>query len=162
VSRGSGWRAILVLLALALPSCDTQKDVPEGPSQVGPGRFASVKIEYRQPNGCQNPGTEHCNDLVWFFGSWMHPGEELSLARTPGSFTWTGVAEGVPVNWPPTDAPHLVRVFDPHLVSTPTGGVTASRLSVGGQAITDFDSPGTSSESGLIYVDDNGVGRNPL
>jgi hypothetical protein len=54
-----------------------------------------------------------------------------------------------------------VRVFDPHLVQTPNGGVTAARLSIGGQAIYYYDSAGTPQESGLIYVDDNGVGRNP-
>jgi hypothetical protein len=39
--------------------------------------------------------------------------------------------------------------------------VTAARLMVGGQIITTYDTPGTPTESGLIYVDDNGVGRNP-
>jgi hypothetical protein len=40
--------------------------------------------------------------------------------------------------------------------------VTAARLVVGGQLLNQFDSPGTPKESGLVYVDDNGVGRNPL
>ena len=30
-----------------------------------------------------------------------------------------------------------------------------------GQVITEYDAPGTPLESGLIYIDDNGVGRSP-
>ncbi len=92
----------------------------------------------------------------------MRPGQEIYLQDDPGSLVWTGTATNVPVNWPPNDEPHYVRVFDPHLVNTPTGGVTAARLLVGGQTIYFYDQPGTPKESGLIYVDDNGVGRNPL
>ncbi len=40
--------------------------------------------------------------------------------------------------------------------------MTAARLSVGGQLLTQYDSPGTPDESGLVYIDDNGVGRNPM
>jgi hypothetical protein len=151
-----------LVLGLCLVSCDFQPDPPPGPSALPAARVADVRVEYRQPNGCQNADSVHCNDLVWFFGSWMHPGEELPLERVPGSFTWAGVAKGVPVNWPPVESPHLVRVFDPHLVDTPTEGVTAARLTVGGQAITEYDSAGTPQESGLIFVDDNGLGRSPL
>jgi len=122
----------------------------------------SVRVEYRQPNGCANATPVACDNLVVFFGSWMHPGQEIYLESDPGSHLWTGIAPGVPVNWPPVDQPHLVRVFDPHLVNTATGGVTAARLLVGGQALTQYDSPGTPRESGLVYVDDNGAGRNPL
>jgi hypothetical protein len=60
------------------------------------------------------------------------------------------------------EEPHLVRVFDPHLVDTETGGVTAARLVVGGQILDSFDQPGTPQESGRVYVDDNGAGRNPF
>src|SRR5262249_59912085 len=84
---------------------------------------------------------------------WLDP-------RSGGTFG-PGYVQHVPVNWPPTDFPHYVRVYDPHLLDTPSGGVTAARLSVGGQVITDFDTPGTPTESGLIYVDDDGVGRSP-
>ncbi len=105
--------------------------------------------------------------------SWMGPavageplpsgssGGPLPLRRTPGTYAWTGTVTNVPVNFPPRDQPYLVRVFDPHIVQSETGGVTALRLVVGGQTITFFDQPGTTSESGVIYVDDNGVGRNP-
>ena len=92
---------------------------------------ASVRIEYRQPNGCANATPLACENLVVFFGSWMRPGQEIYLTADPGSHVWTGVAQGVPVNWPPVEAPHLVRVFDPHLVDTSTGGVTAARLLAG-------------------------------
>jgi len=141
-------------------SCDFQPEVEEGPSPLPVGRFTSVKIEYRQPAGCENVASA-CEQLVVFFGSWMRPGQEIYLQDDPGSLVWTGTVTNVPVNWPPNDEPHYVRVFDPHLFDTPTGGVTAARLLVGGQTIYYYDQPGTRRESGLIYVDDNGVGRNP-
>lgn len=161
--RRGGWACLFAALALALAGagCDFQPDPPAGPEPLAPGRFVDVTVEYRQPNGCQNAPSA-CDNLVVFFGSWMRPGQEIYLASDPGSRVWTGIARGVPVNWPPSDAPHLVRVFDPHVVDTPTGGVTAARLVVGGQALSQYDSPGTPQESALLYVDDNGVGRNPL
>jgi len=150
-----------VLLALAAVSCfDFQRSPPSSPSALPAGRFVDVKVEYRQPAYCANTGTA-CDQLVVFFGSWMKAGEEIYLTDAGGR-QWTGVVRHVPVNWPPTDEPHLVRVFDPHLVDTPTGGVTAARLMIGGQAIYFYDQAGTPQESGLIYVDDNGVGRNPF
>ena len=154
-------RLVPLVLAAALAGCDFQPDPPPGPTAVSPARFATVRVEYRQPNGCANAPVA-CDNLVVFFGSWMRPGQEIYLDSAPGSHVWTGVAEGVPVNWPPVEEPHLVRVFDPHLVDTPSGGVTAARLLVGGQILSEYDSPGTPQESGLVYVDDNGVGRNPL
>ncbi len=158
--RRLGVRSLPLLLALVAAACWYDKNPPTSPSAVSAGRYTSVKVLYRQPANCAND-TSSCDNLVVFFGSWMKPGEEIYLAEVPGSRTWTGVANGVPVNWPPTDEPHLVRVFDPHLVSTPTGGVTAARLTVGGQVIYFYDQPGTPKESGLIYIDDNGVGHNP-
>jgi hypothetical protein len=112
-------------------------------------------------NGCANTPAA-CDNLVVFFGSWMRPGQEIYLADDGGSHVWSGQVSGVPVNWPPVDEPHLVRVFDPHLVDTPTGGVTAARLVVGGQVMQDFDQPGTPQESGRVYIDDNGAGRTPF
>ncbi len=165
--------AAVPALALAAGGClEITKSVTAGPPPVASPRIVSVKIEYRQPNGCANVAL-HCNDLVVFFGSWMGPavagepspsgssGGPLPLRRTPGTYAWTGTVTNVPVNFPPRDQPYLVRVFDPHIVQSETGGVTALRLVVGGQTITFFDQPGTTSESGVIYVDDNGVGRNP-
>jgi len=153
--------ALLALVAAAA-GCDFQPDPEQGPSALPAPTVASVRIEYRQPFGCANPRPLECDNLVVFFGSWMSPGQEIYLAPDPGSHVWTGVAQGVPVNWPPVDEPHLVRVFDPHLVDTPTGGVTGARLLLGGQILTQYDSPGTPKESALVYVDGNGVGRNPL
>jgi hypothetical protein len=155
-------RLAFLAVAVAAAGCDFQPDPPPGPSALAPTRLVSVRIEYRQPQGCVNADPARCVDLVWFFGSWMHPGEEIALEPVAGSYAWAGTVPGVPVNWPPRDEPHLVRVFDPHLKDTPTGGVTAARLIVGGQEIAQYDQPGTPQESGLVYVDDNGVGRNPL
>ena len=166
------WFAVVPVLALAAGGCEDTESVTGGPPPVASPRIVSVRVEYRQPNGCANEPA-HCNDLVVFFGSWMGPAEggepipsgspggPFPLRRTPGTYVWTGTVTNVPVNFPPKDQAYLVRVFDPHIVQSETGGVTASRLVVGGQTITFFDQPGTSSESGVIYVDDNGVGRNP-
>jgi hypothetical protein len=108
-----------------------------------------------------------CGNPVVFFGSWMQTPPPplqsgLQLAVAPGTFTWTGTVTGVPANYPPRDQPYFVRVYDPHLVETATGGLAASRLIVGGQVITQFDQPGTPNESGLIYIDDNGQGHPPF
>ena len=159
-----GRRFVFALLALAAAAagCDLQPDPEPGPSALAPTRQVNVRVEYRQPQGCDNTIPEHCVDVVWFFGSWMHKDEVIPLELVPGSYVWAGTATGVPVNWPPTDVPHFVRVFDPHLEATATGGVTAARLLVGGQILTQYDSPGSPQESGLVYVDDNGIGRNPF
>lgn len=152
-------RRLAVLLAIfpMAVACDTQPDVTEGPSELPPTSYATVQIEYRQPNQCANVPSS-CVDRVVFFGSWMRPGEEILLEPAPG-YMWVGQATSVPVNWPPGGAPHLVRVFDPHLVLTDSGGVTALRLTIGGQNVTDFNNVGTPTESGRVYVDDNGHGH---
>jgi hypothetical protein len=165
--QGSWTLEVALVLALTGPACDFQKDPDPGPAAVSPIRFVTIRVEYRQPAGCQNTDPARCDDLVWFFGSWMRPpsagrqGDEVALAARFGPNFWEGVVHNVPVNWPPNDFPHYVRVFDPHLQATASGGVTAARLIVGGQVITAYDQPGTPQESGLIYVDDNGVGRPP-
>jgi hypothetical protein len=154
------WRlAPLVVIASASTACDIQPDVTEGPSPLPPATYATIQIEYRQPNACQNV-PESCVNRVVFFGSWMRPGEEILLEGAPGHI-WVGQATNVPVNWPPVIEPHLVRVFDPYLVQTPTDGVTASRIRVGGQILTDYNEVGTPKESGLVYVDVDGIGHNP-
>ena len=168
MKRQGSWTLLLALvLTLTGPGCDFQKDPDAGPAAVLPIRFVTVRVEYRQPAGCLNADRARCEDRVVFFGSWMKQrsatseGEEVLLDTRFGPNFWEGFVYNVPVNWPPNDFPHYVRVFDPHLVATPSGGVTAARLIVGGQPVTEFDAPGTSIESGLIYVDDNGVGRSP-
>jgi hypothetical protein len=149
----------LVAIALVGVACDVQPDVTEGPSALPPTTYATIQIEYRQPNACENVA-ESCVDRVVFFGSWMRPGEEVLLDGAPGHI-WVGQATNVPVNWPPVIEPHLVRVFDPHLVQTVTAGVTASRIRVGGQILTEYDDVGTPKESGRVYVDMDGIGHNP-
>jgi hypothetical protein len=158
-----GRRAVFAALALAAAGfgCDFQPDPDPGPTAVAAPAVASVTIVSRQPNACENTTPGGCDNLVVFFGSWMHAGQEIYLTSDAGGHFWTGTATDVPVNWPPTDEPHFVRVFDPHLVDTSTGGVTGARLTFGGQVLTTFDSPGTPQESALAYVDYNGVGRNP-
>jgi len=153
---------VTLAVAAAAAGCDFQPDPEAGPSALPPTRAVSVRIEYRQPPGCENADRPNCVDPVFFLGSWMHAGEEVVLEAVPGSYVWSGTAHSVPVNWPPVDEPHLVRVYDPHLKDTPTGGVTAARLSVGGQMITVYDEPGTPQETGIVYIDDNGVGRSPM
>jgi hypothetical protein len=152
--------AVGVLGGLATACYDFHLTGPEDPPSPNPPRLVSVTIEYRQPNGCANSRT-NCDDRVVFFASWMRPGDEFPLERDPGGLIWRGVARGVPVNFPPRDVPHAVRVFDPHILDHPSGGLTAERLRVGGQILTVISSPGTDEEAGLIYVDENGQGRNP-
>ncbi len=157
-----GGVALVAALAFLGDGClEITKSVTEGPPPVPSPRLVSVRVEYRQPNGCVNVSNP-CNTRVVFFGSWMQPGGEVLLSESPGTYAWTGTIPNVPVNFPPREQPYLVRVFDPHLTETPTGGVTASRLVVGGQMITFFDQPGTTAESGVIFIDDNGIGRNPF
>jgi hypothetical protein len=67
----------------------------------------------------------------------------------------------VPVNFPPRDLAYAVRVYDPHLAGNPSGGITAERLTLGGQLLTYFVDEDTPSESALVYIDDNGFGHNP-
>jgi hypothetical protein len=156
-------RLALLLLALASVACpDFQPDPPAGPTPITGGqRFATITVEYRQPQVCANTAAR-CQDSVVFFASWMGSGDQVVLATPAGPTFWTGVVRNVPVNWPPTDEPHRVRVYDPHLQNTDTNGVTAARLVVGSQSIYFFDNAGTPKENGLIYVDDDGIGHNPL
>jgi hypothetical protein len=154
-------RVGVMALLLSTAGCfDFEPDVTPGPSELPPTRLTTVEVEYRQPNGCLN-ATGNCADRVVFFGSWMRSGEEVLLEPAPGRI-WVGSVSNVPVNWPPVVLPHRVRVFDPHLVDTDTGGVSAERLKVGRQILTVFDEQGTPGESGRVYVDDNGIGHNPF
>jgi hypothetical protein len=85
------------------------------------------------------------------------------LSQQPGTFIWTGTLTGVPANFPPIDdQPYLVRIIDPYLKDTVTGGATADRLQVGGQLLTRFYEYGTPAESGLVYIDMQGGGHNPF
>jgi hypothetical protein len=154
---------LLAVAAAVVAGCDFQPDPVAGPAPLPGTRTVSVRIEYRQPGNCVNADRSNCIDPVFFLGSWMHPNqhEEVILTNVAGSYVWAGTATGVPVNWPPTDQPHLVRVYDPHLKGTATGGVTAARLTLGGQALNQYVAPGTANEAARVYIDDNGIGRNP-
>ena len=134
---------------------------PENAPDPNPPRTVSVTVEYRQPQGCLNVVTP-CDEPVIFFGSWMHPVQEFRLTPDPGSYVWRGIARGVPVNYPPHDQAHLVRIFDPFLREGPGGGVTAQRLKVGGEVLDKFDKPGGENESALVYIDESGIGHNPF
>ena len=148
--------------AVAAVSCyDFHLTGPEDPEPLNPPQLVSVTIEYRQPNGCEN-SLGRCDDPVVFFASWLEPGNEFRLTRDAGGFIWRGTAARVPVNFPPQDHPHAVRVFDPHVYDAPSSGAAAERLRIGGQVLTVFDSPGSPREAGLVYVDAHGIGHNPF
>jgi hypothetical protein len=154
--------ALLSAAGLSVLSCNAfRKSGPDDAPAVNPPRSVSVTIEYTQVNECV-AGSPRCEDNVVFFGSWMQAGQEFLLKKDPGRFVWKGTAIDVPVNFPPRGQPYLVRVYDPHVVGSPTEGVTAERLKVGGEAITRFYSPGNAYESGMVFVDDNGQGHSPF
>jgi hypothetical protein len=162
-SRLSTRLALLVTAFFSLSCYDFHLTGPEDPEPESPPRLVDVTIEYRQPNECvEGSPRDRCEDKVVFFGSWMQPGGEFFLTQEPGRYVWKGVARDVPVNFPPFGEPHYVRVFDPHMVGSPTEGVSAERLKVGSESLTRFDSPGGTRESGLVYVDHNGFGHNPF
>jgi len=155
--------ALAAFAALTALSCNAFRRTagPDEFAQVSPPGTVAVTVEYDQVVECVE-GSPRCADNVVFFGSWMVPGEEFFLKKEPGRYIWRGTANRVPVNFPPRGEPYLVRIFDPHIVGGPTGGITADRLKVGGELLTRFYSPGNPYESGLIFIDDNGKGRTPF
>jgi hypothetical protein len=54
-----------------------------------------------------------------------------------------------------------VRIYDPHLLDSPTDGFTADRLRVGGEFLTKVVEPGRPNVHSLVLVDENGFGHNP-
>src|SRR5512138_3490632 len=94
VLRSLARRLVLPLLALLTVACpDFQPDPPAGPTPITGGqRFATITVEYRQPQACANR-PDHCLDRVVFFGSWMGKGDEVVLATPAGPTFWTGVVE---------------------------------------------------------------------
>ena len=162
-SVGRRRAGLLAAVALATLSCNAFRRTagPDDAAQVNPPRTVLVTVEYEQIVECVE-GSPRCADNVVFFGNWMTPGEEFFLKKEPGRYVWRGTAPRVPVNFPPRGDPYLVRIFDPHIVGGPTGGITADRLKVGGEALVRFYSPGNPYESGLIYIDENGQGRTPF
>lgn len=163
--RRSTRSGALALAALLAPACYSfHTPGPEDPSPVPLPNTVAVTVQYRQPNGCVNASPSRCADAVVFYGTWMRPGGEFRLTPdSAGSHVWTGTAYSVPVNFPPRDAAYEVRIVDPYLQETP--GATryvAQRLIVGGETIARIEHPSNFDEFGLIYIDDNGQGRNPF
>jgi len=153
--------ALLMLATASLGAClNFRVPGPEDPSPVSLPHLVDVTILYRQPSGCPNT-YQPCDPPVVFFGSWMREGGAFRLQADPGSRYWSGVAVGVPVNYPPRGEPYEVRIYDPFLTETGTTGFTARRLTVGGEAVSVIDHPGGHHEHGLIYIDHNGQGHNP-
>ena len=151
-----------ILTVLTAAGCLEFRQVgPEDITPETPPRLVNVTIEYRQPAGCENVASS-CNDPVIFFGSWMRPGAEFALSPERGTFVYRGSAIGVPVNFPPHEfeVPYAIRVYDPHLVNTPTQGWTAINIRFGGELLFKFDDLGGPREHALAYVDENGFGRN--
>ena len=153
--------AALLGAVVCCAACDDTTPMEPLPPPVPIVRVVSVTVEYTQPLFCTNV-VSTCDGAVFFWGSWMVGRGEFALTRVPGTHVWTGTARDVPVNFPPPTQPYLVRVFDPYLTDSSTGGQTAERMKVEGQAILYFSGPGTPAEAGWIYIDDNGQGRSPF
>jgi hypothetical protein len=146
-------------LALTLPGCyDFHMVGPEDPPAIKQPPTVPVSISYLQPLGCVPPGT-NCGGPVVFYASWMPIGVFATLEPT-AAHTWTATIPNVPINYPGAE-PYRVYAVDPYLFNTPTGGVSADRLTVGGERIVRFENPGGTREQGLIFIDANGRGRTP-
>jgi len=133
---------------------------PEDPEPIPRPDLVTVSVEYRQPSGCRVEPDPVCADSVVFFASWMRDGGEFVLTPDESHQVWRGTALAVPVNYPPKDEPYQVRVYDPYLTGSATQGITANRLTVGGEFLTRFSNVGYPDESALVYVDAEGQGHN--
>src|SRR5436309_5903350 len=102
--------ALLAALAFLGEGClEITKSVTEGPPPVPSPRLVTVRVEYRQPNGCVNVSNPS-NTRVVFFGSWMQPVGEVLLSVRPRTYVGPGTIANVPVNFPPHEQPSLIRV----------------------------------------------------
>jgi hypothetical protein len=152
---------VVLASAVALAGCyDFHLAGPEDPPADVVPRVVSVSVEYRQPSSCKN-APDRCADDVVFYGSWMRDGNEFALTPDPNSHVFRGTAFVVPVNYPPRDQPYSVRVYDPYLARSSTGGYSGRRLVFGGESLTSIQAYGGRQESVLVYVDENGLGHNP-
>jgi len=155
-------RAFLLATSLAAQGCFAFHLVgPDQPAPVQTPGLVQVSVVYQQPVGCYGPA-ERCDERVIFYGNWMQNGGEFALVRDPYNHLWRGTAYAVPVNFPPTGYPHEVRVFDPHMLDYPTQGMTAERLWIGEELVTQFVYPDNPNVYGQIYVDQNAHGRTPF
>lgn len=149
---------VLVLAAMG-PACyDFHTVGPEDPIPSRLPATVSVTVSYLRPSACVNI-TSRCDGPVTFQASWTKLGTAVTLEQT-AAHTWTATIPDVPINFPGPD-PYRVYVVDPYLLDTPTGGVSAEHLTIGGELIIKFANPGGRSEQGLIYIDASGRGRTP-
>jgi hypothetical protein len=149
----------VLALAATLPSCyDFHFVGPEDPTPVKLPNSVSVTVSYLRPVACVNTSSR-CDGPVTFHASWMKLGAGITLEQT-ATHTWTATLPDVPVNFPGGD-PYRVYAVDPFLLDSPTGGISADRLWIGGEKIVKFENPGGTREQGLILIDANGRGRTP-
>jgi len=150
---------VALLLSIGLGGCyDFHTVGPEDPPELPSPAKVSVSILYLQPGACVNRSSA-CDGPVTFHASWMSLGGYVILQQT-SPHSWTATIPDVPINYPGVD-PYRVYAVDPYLLDTATGGVSADRLTVGGERIVKFENPGGSREQGLIFIDANGKGRSP-
>ncbi len=146
-------------LVLALPACyDFHMVGPEDPAPLKSPATVSVSVVYLQPAECVN-FVSPCDGPVTFQASWMKPGGYVTLQQS-AAHTWVATIPDVPINFPGVD-PYRVYAVDPYLLDTPTRGISADRLTIGGERLVKFENPGGTREQGLIYIDANGKGRTP-
>jgi hypothetical protein len=151
----------IALLTLLLVGCYEFHLVgPEDPPTVSQPDLVAVEIAYRQPDACEGYGAS-CGGNVIFYASWMRKGAEFSLTPDATNRIWRGTAFGVPVNYPPRDAPYSVHVYDPFLSQTSSQGMAGERLSVGGEKLMEVAWEGTVHARALVLIDHNGQGHNP-
>ena len=151
------WAASAVLLRLPPDGPEDPSPIPSATLVVG-ARSSTASPTVRQRRG--RPATTPWSSSA----AGCAQGESYSSSRqTPGALHLAGVAHNVPVNFPPRDQPYLVRVSTPTCGTTPTGGVTAERLRVGGEALTRFDeSAGTPRRAASSTSTTTGSGHNPF
>ena len=146
-------------LALCVSGCyDFHTVGPEDPAPRKLPATVAVTVVYQRPASCVNT-TSSCAGPVTFHASWMSRGAFITLDQTT-AHAWVATIPDVPVNYPGVD-PHRVYAVDPFLLDSLTAGISADRLTIGGERLTKFDNPGGAREQGLIYIDLNGRGRTP-
>jgi len=149
---------LALLCVLAAGGCDHPVG-PEDAATLPHPALVSVELEYVQPAACIT-SSPSCSGRVVFFASWLPPGSEFALVLVPGTRIWRATADDVPVNYPPRGQPYEVQIFDPFIAAGATEGITANRITLGGEFLTRYTSVGTTSESALVFIDVNGQGHN--
>jgi hypothetical protein len=149
-----------LVLALGLAGCyDFHTVGPEDPPALKAPATVSVSVTYLRPSACVNTFSS-CDGPVRFTASWMAIGTSVVLLPSTTAHVWTATIHDVPINYP-GGQPHHVYAVDPYLFDTPTGGISARRLTMGDQPVVRIENEGGTREQGLILIDANGKGRNP-